>query len=367
MVGVGDSLSRIVVFGAGAIGGLTVAHLTRAGEDVVVVDPWFKNVNAINRRGLHMTRPGDDFIAEVRALQLDELAQAGPIDVLLLALKSYDTEWAIRYAAPYLSPNGFVASLQNGVNEERIAKLVGKERTVGAVTHLGGYCVGPGEIEGTTDPSWAAFSVGELDGHVSHRAAELTERLDAVGKCDVTSNVWGGLWAKLTLNVMTNALAGLTGLTTPKLWTNPAALDLLIHLAGETLLAAESRGISVKELHPPGAATSLMTTRVIAAHQGDTEAFEEVCQHFAATAAARSGKRENKSSLLQDVLRGRRTEVDYLNGYVVEVAAESGAQAPVNRAVVRMVHELEEGIIEQGADNLERLMSRLGEAERTTK
>jgi 2-dehydropantoate 2-reductase len=355
-------LSHIVVLGAGAIGGLTVAHLARAGEDVVMVDPWFKNVHEVNLHGLHVSRPGDDFVAKVRAYQLDELPQLAPIDVLMLALKSYDTEWAVRFAAPYLAPDGFIVSLQNGVNEERIARLVGAERTLGASVHLGGYCFAAGEVEGTTDPSWAAFSIGELDGRISPRATEMTERLDAVGKCDVTSDIWAALWGKLTLNVMTNALAGLTGLSTPKLWTDPRALQLVIRLGGETLLAARSRKIAVKDLHPPGATTGLSTELVIAAHLGDTASFDEVCRHFAATAAARSGKRENKSSLLQDVIRGRRTEVDYLNGYVVAVAAESGLDAPVNRAVVRVVHELEQGVIEQGPHNVERLISEVGAA-----
>jgi 2-dehydropantoate 2-reductase len=352
-------LSHIVVLGAGAIGGQTVAHLTRAGEDVVMVDPWFKHVYEVNRNGLHITRPGEDFVAPVRALHLDELWKVGPIDVMMLALKSYDTEWAVRYAAPYLSSNGYIVSLQNGVNEERIAKLVGRERTVGASVHLGGYFTSPGQIDGTTDSSWAAFSIGELDGRITARVSELGERLDAVGKVDVTDDIWAALWSKLTLNVMTNALAGLSGLSTPKLWTDARALDLLVHLAGETLLAAQSRKIAVGALHPPGASSSLSSDKVIAAHKGDRNAFAEVCAHFAATAAARTGKRENKSSLLQDVLRGRRTEVDYLNGYVVQVAAESRIATPVNSAVIRAVHELEEGTLEQGPEVLETIQSRI--------
>ncbi len=348
----------IVVLGAGAIGGLTGAALTRAGVDVTLIDPWTAHVGEIRRNGLHVTTPDEDYVVRVRIGHIDELPRAAPIDALALALKSYDTEWAVRYALPHMAPDGIVLSLQNGINEDRIATLAGAGRAIGCVVHLGGACMTPGRITSICGKGWPAFTLGELDGRPSERIGALAELLGAVGPTATTTDIWSALWSKLMLNVMSNALSGLSGYTTNRLWSDPACVLPMVRLGGETALVADAIGRRIADVKPTGATSTLRAEAIKAAHLGDASALAAVGDFLGAVAARRVGKSENQASLLQDIVKGRRAEVDYLNGHVVALGRRHGVPTPWNAAVVDAVNALELAGTGPGPAHLEALLAR---------
>lgn len=343
---------NVVVFGAGAVGGTTCAYIGRAGVSLTVVDPWSQNIESLRRDGLRVDSPDGELRVRVRALHVDELERAAPVDLLFLALKSYDTEWAVRYCAPYLSRDGVIVSLQNGLNEERIARIIGADRVIGCVVHFSGVLEAPGHVVATSGSAWPAYTLGELDGAQTERVTKIARLLSSAGKTAVTDNIWGALWAKLTLNVMTNALAGIAGFTTRELWLDAIGLRYVIALAGETVAVADSLGVSLGPVAPPGIDEPIAANSIRAAYSGDRSARERVERQLAQVAERRVGKRENKPSLLQDLERGRRTEIDYLNGYVVRRAEECAIQTPINESVVSLVREIEAGRRQPDAANL---------------
>ncbi|HSR22041.1 MAG TPA: 2-dehydropantoate 2-reductase, partial [Candidatus Eisenbacteria bacterium] len=333
----------IAIAGTGAVGGTTAAYLRRAGHDVLLVDGWHQNVEAIRRDGLVLKGRDEEFRVEARALHLDELARLDtPLDTILLAVKSYDTEWMVRALRPYLAPGGCVVSLQNGVNEERIAALVGAGRTVGCVVHFSVGMFEPGIATRYTRSEWLTFTLGELDGRRSERVGRLAALLEAVGPAEVTEDIWGALWMKLGVNAMNNGLSGLTGLTSPRLWLDPRGFSAMVRIGGEVVAVSEAVGHPMHPIEPTGAPRPIDPTALRRAAGGDEAALADVHAVFAATAEARRRRgRENLSSLLQDVMKRRRTEIDYLNGHVARRGGELGIPAPANALVVDLVHRLE--------------------------
>jgi 2-dehydropantoate 2-reductase len=345
----------IAIAGTGAVGGTTGAYLRRAGHDVLLVDGWHQNVEAIRRDGLVLKGRDEEFRVEARALHLDELARLdAPLDVVLLAVKSYDTEWMVRAVAPYLAPDGCVVSLQNGVNEELIASIVGPERTVGAAVHLSVGMFEPGVATRYTPAGWLTFSIGELDGRRSVRADRLADLLGAVGPVEVARDIQGVLWMKLCVNAMTNGLTGLTGLTSPGLWLDARGFAAMVRIGGEVVAVSETLGHRMPPIEPTGAPRPLRPETLRRAADGDDAAVDDVRAIFAGTAEARrrSG-RENLSSLLQDVMKRRRTEIDYLNGHVVRRGAALDVATPANALVVELVHRLERGELARDPANLD--------------
>ncbi len=336
---------NVVIFGCGAIGGLTAAYLNRAGTPFTLVDPWFQNVETIKRSGLQVTRLSDRFTTKPTVLHVDQIDRlARPIDVLVVAVKSYDTEWVTRLAAPYLAPGAVAISAQNGLNEGRITTILGSERVVGCVVRMSGFLERPGEVLGTTPLTRGAFVLGEMDGSSSMRVDQLAALLTPVGGVSIHQDIKSSLWAKLLLNVMLNALAGITGMSTPALWGDSRMVALMIRLGGEAVLVAERLGQVVESLTPPGMPNGfrLLPADIKAAHLGDEAAAGEVAKCFGAMAAGRAGGgEEGKASLLQDLIRGRRTEIDYLNGYIVSCGLTTGIDTTMNRAVTDIVHDLE--------------------------
>ena len=161
-----------VVVGAGAIGGTIGARLARDGHDVLLCDADPEHVTAVNERGLTIEGPVEQFTARVAAVSPDELPD--PLGAVLLAVKSQHTGVALDAIGPRLAPDGFVVSLQNGVNEPVIAARLGKERTVGAFVNFGADYLAPGRI---FVGGKGALYVGELDGRESERLARLVRDL----------------------------------------------------------------------------------------------------------------------------------------------------------------------------------------------
>jgi 2-dehydropantoate 2-reductase len=191
------------VVGAGAIGGTLAFHLARAGHRVTVVDADAAHVAAIQADGITLERDG---ATSAQRVALAATPDGGPERVgrVLLAVKAQATPAALDWIAPRLAADGFVVSLQNGLNEQTIAERVGPARTVGAFVNLFADVVGPGTVR---DGGLGALVVGEMDGTVSERVRSVVADLQAWGPAKVTTNVPGYLWSKLGFGAMLTATA----------------------------------------------------------------------------------------------------------------------------------------------------------------
>ena len=337
---------KVVVFGAGAVGGTIAAYLAKAGHDVTVMDPWYAHILNIEQRGLRVAEPSREFTVKVRALQVDQVDRLpGPVDILFISVKSYDTRWVIRYMAPHLSPDGFVVSAQNSLNEEIIAEELGADRTMGLVVITSAGVFEPGKlIRYTTPGDRLEFEVGELDGGDTPRLAEVAGLLADVGNTVTTGNIWGLLWSKLVHNCMANAISGLTGMSSNAMYTDAIVQRLLPRIGREGVLVAEAYGMKLDPVYGAGPED----------YKNLESGGEEVLRRgFLKEAALRSGAKDNPPSLLQDVMKGRRSEVDYLNGLLVRKGAAKGIPTPVNRAVTEAMQRLDGGLLKPGPANLQ--------------
>jgi 2-dehydropantoate 2-reductase len=350
-------MQRIAVAGAGAMGSVAGGYMALAGHAVTFVDAWLENVDAINSNGLRIVTPERESVATVKAIHVDNLAAVEePFDIVLLAVKSYDTEWMARAIAPYLGSRGVVVSVQNGLNEERIAGVVGPERTIGCVVHMAGALWESGVVSRYSGDNWLTYTIGEWGGSEVERIKLIQELMSCVGPTHVTTDIRAALWAKLTLNVMLNGLTGITGYPTPRLWGDPRGLSAMVALANEAVQVCRSERIEMDPIEPTGAEESIAADALVHAAQGDRQAYDRVQRLFLNAAANRSGKRENASSLLQDIRKGRPTEIDFLNGEIVRRGRIHGLSTPINERVVGLVHQLESGHFDPSPDALNRVL-----------
>src|SRR5262245_25234909 len=197
---------RIAVVGGGAVGGYIAAHLTAHQQDVTLVDAWPEHVATIRPEGLKIIGmvPSESMQTSIPAMHITEvqgLAKSSPIDIAIVSVKSYDTLWATALIAPYLAPDGYVVSAQNGINEERIASIVGWDRTVGCVVgnNFAVDLIEAGVVKRTMprDPSVKSLELGEVHGRDTPRLRELADIMADVDSCAITGNLWGVRWSKL--------------------------------------------------------------------------------------------------------------------------------------------------------------------------
>ena len=323
-------IKRIAVLGAGAIGSVVGGMLTRAGHDVTLIDQWPEHVEAMKARGLRLTGTMGDLVVPVRALHIHELQTVSePFDAVFVAVKSYDTEWATSMALRYLrEPDGVVVDFQNGINDERVAAVAGVHRSLGCVITISAGMYEPGHAM-RTDTGAIGFKIGEHHGANTPRARELAGLLAAVAGAQVTTNLWGERWSKLAINCMANPLAGLTGFGTLEVRTIPEIAAVGVHLGAEAIAVGRAVGHEVEPIY------GIAVQRYADAYAG--RGLPELLADIAAVARARGG---GQPSLLQDVMKGRRTEIDYLNGHVCREGARVGVKTSFNDAVVARVRAL---------------------------
>lgn len=237
----GFEAHRYTVVGAGAIGGTLAHHLARSGHHVSIIDADPDHVAAISASGLAVVRSEERTVVTfAEALTPADATAVADLDRVILAVKAQATGSALDWIAPRLAPDGFVISLQNGLNEAFIAERIGADRTVGAFVNLFADVIGPGEIR---DGGLGALVVGELDGTVSGRVTSVVEDLQAWGPAQVTTNVSGFLWSKLGFGAMLTATALADA---PMADLIDRHRDLMYRLTAEVFDVAAAQGVHLE-------------------------------------------------------------------------------------------------------------------------
>ena len=330
---------KLAFMGAGAVGAYVGGHLTRAGEDVTLIDPWPEHIEMIKQRGLQLEGTQGEYLVHPKALHLHEVQSLfkDPVDIAFVCTKSYDTVWATTMISQYLSPGGFIVSLQNSINEERIAGVVGWGRVVGCIaSSISVNAYKPGHVTRTVQPGgpgYTVFRVGEVHGRITPRVEELARMLTAIDSAKATPNLWGERWTKLVVNSMGNGVSAITGLGGKDMALNPDTRRLSIQLAGEAIAVGQALGFNLESIR--GSEPDV----VRAAAQGDRAAYEQVEATILKGVARMTD--EGRPSTGQDILKGRRSEIDFINGLVADKGAEAGLPTPTHRALVEVVKQVE--------------------------
>jgi len=337
---------RVLVWGAGAIGGTVGAYLARAGLDITAVDANVAHVAAIRERGLSIVGPIETFTQSMPAFTPDGVT--GVWDTVFLCVKALHTEAAARQLQPYLSPDGVVVSLQNGFNELVIADVVGRSRTMGAFINFGADVLEPGVVH---YGGRGAVVVGELDGRMTSRLERVHRALlhfepNAVS----TDNIWGYLWGKMGYGALLFASA-LTDASIVDVLDSRDARPALTALAREVMAIAGREGLQVLGFngYEPDAF-------------GPDGSREAVDASFEAMVAFNRRSAKTHSGVWRDIaVHHRKTEVDAQFGPLVEMAHRHDVAIPHVERMIALMHEVESGARPQAWENLAELTADGGE------
>ena len=337
--------SPIVIWGSGAIGGSVGAFMARAGENVLFVDRVADHVAAMNETGLRISGPIAEFTAAVRAVTDDAIE--GTFDTVFLCVKGQDTVAAMEALKPHLAEDGCVVSLQNGLNEPVIADLIGVERTVGAFINFGADYHGAGHI---FYGGRSAVVVGEVDNSIRPRTERLHRLLKIFEENAIlTDNISGYLWSKMGYISLLFATA-MVDATIDEVMASEPHRPLLEALAREVMSVAEAKGLTLEGFDPyePSGFTKDADAAATRA------AFETMVDY-------RNRSEKRHSGMWRDIaVRKRKTEVNQLLVPMVEEADAQGVPVPLNKRMIELVYDIEEGRRPQSWDNLSVLEAEMG-------
>jgi len=335
---------KIAIVGAGAVGGYAGAHMVQAGEDVTFIDPWPEHVEHMRKHGLRVTHAMDvpEFAVPVRALHVtdaQQLSREAPVDIAFVCMKSYDTAWATMMIRQYLAADGYVVSLQNCMNEETIAGIVGWGKTLGCIaSSITVNLPAPGHIRrgaGKHGAAHTVFRAGEVHGRITPRAEEICRLVGTADSAKVTSNLWGERWSKLVANAMQNGLSACTGLPGGQMLESEAIRRFSTRLGSEAIRVGQAHGYQLEEI------LHIAPETIARAGEGD-EAAMRACdeQRFKDARRTAAGQRP---SMGQDMQKGRRTEIEFLNGFVVREGEKAGLACKANAVLTDLVLRVERG------------------------
>ena len=335
--------ASVLVVGAGAIGGVTAAKMKGRVRRVTVLDADREHVERMRDPGLLLVDLGEEKRVPLDAYA-DPAELEGPFDFALVTLKAPHLEAALGPLVERGLAQTFV-SLGNGLVQDRIAGIVGNENLIVGTVEWGATNLGAGHLAQTTR---APFVIGELDGETSERTRLLAEALETVADVRITENISGQVWSKLLVNSSFSGLGAVSGLLYREVVADPDGREAALAVWREGYDVGMAQGILLDEVL--GVPAESLVVRSPEDRQRADEALEVAMGYAGAT----------KASMLQDLEKGAKTEVDVINGGVVESGLEYGVETPLNEHVVELMHAMERGERRPGRDALEELQALTG-------
>jgi 2-dehydropantoate 2-reductase len=331
---------KIAVVGAGAIGGATAAFLVKAGWDLEIVCKHQEIVDLAASRGLHVFGVKGEHFVPLKAVR-DIKDLSGSKDVVFLATKANDCLAAAGDILGLLGPDSIVVSLQNGICEDALAQVIGRDRVAGCVVGWGATMHGPAEVE-VTSPG--EFVIGNIDHRPDPRLRLVKQMLGAVAATRISENIMGELYSKLVVNSCINTLGAITGVNLGKLLATSKVRRIFLGIMREAMAVAQAMGITVE----PGGGRKLDYYRFL----GGRSLAANFKRHLLIRLIGFKYRRIRSSSL-QSLERGRQTEIAYLNGYICDRGRDQGVPTPLNDTLVSMVRQMEAGTRRISLSNLD--------------
>jgi len=332
-----------LIVGAGGIGGTVAAHLSEVGVDVVASTTNATIAQAVAENGFSLS--GDGNPRQVKGNIVHGLPKGKSFDYILLATQPPQVEAAAKEALPLLAPRGRMVVFQNGLCEERVAKLCGAERVIGAIVAWGASMTAPGHYERTSS---GGFSLGSLSGLQDECLRQLGSLLECVGPVSFTSNLRGARWSKLALNCCISSLGTMGGECLGPLSKVRRYRRLGLEIFAETVAVAKAEGVQLEKV-----AGTLDLSWVAISDRERLGHSPSLAAKHAMLLAVGMRYRRLRSSMLSAIERGRPPSIDFLNGEVMLRGQAHGIATPVNTLVTQTIHAIARGEAKSSRNTLD--------------
>ena len=333
-----DGGPRIAFLGTGAQGASIAADFALAGLNVTFIDQWPDHIEAIRKNGITVNLPTRTINAKVKALHLCQVAEIREkFDVVFLVVKAYDTKWACELIKPVLAADGLLVGLQNGMTHEDIAAIVGRQRTIGAVIEIASNMWVPGVTNRQNDHDESWFALGALDPKTQTRVESVAALLRNSGRVEVMEDIRSAKWMKLVVNAAELIPSAIVNMPLNDAAHFPGMLEVMRKAGYEAMQAALEDGAKIIPIIGMPAVTTNHPERYV------DQIFDEVLTTFS--------RPDTLVTSLQDWRKGRRAEVQEVNGWVVDMLRAHGRSSPMNERVVEIAFEIESGKRQAHPDN----------------
>ena len=330
---------RIAIYGAGSLGTVLGAYLTKNGVPVDLVNHNRAHVEALRKNGAHIAGTVD-FTVPVSALLPEEIS--GKYDIIFLMTKQLSNREVVTFLKDYLAEDGLIATLQNGIPENSIADIIGPERTVGVVVEWGATLSAPGESTLTSAPDSLSFHMGGMPGIPKERLQKVRDVLEKMCPVEIEPNLPGARWSKLLINATFSGLGTVIGGTFGDVTGDARAREAAVRCMKEVIDVGHAAGV---EFAP------VQGKNITALFYWKNPVKKAVAKWILPVAMKKHAAIE--PSMLQDLKKNKPCEVDAINGVVCEWGRKTGVPTPVNDKIVEIIREIQKGKRKTGKENLD--------------
>lgn len=329
---------RIAIYGAGSLGTILGAYISKAGVSIDLINRNKAHIEALNTQGAQVVGTVQ-FTQPVVAYTPEEMR--GQYDILFLMTKQQHNTEVVTMLKDFLAPDGVLVTFQNGLPEVQIASILGEQRVLGCTVAWGATMQSAGVCELTSEPDALSFSLGAISANRSKHFAKVKELLELMGTVDIEENFLGTRWSKLLINASFSGMSAVLGCTFGEAAKPRASRRIVQALIKECIDVCQAGGIRIEPVQG----------KDIVALLNYKNSIKKAFSYFIIPIAIRKHAKL-KASMLQDIEKGKLTEVDAINGAVSDYGRKVSCPTPMNDRVVDIIHRIERGELHPSFDNL---------------